>query len=373
MSGLRIGIALDLGAAAPGLWDGDALQAATFLAMALLRCAQVESCVALDGTPGAETPLEEASARSPLPVVSRQEAMQRLDLVIELGCRLPEDWAQAFHEKGGALVAQRIAADLVTDSESIAFGRPTALLPAPNFYRELWVWPAYARAHGSYLHYTTLAHVHVVPQLWSPAILEQTASEQGIAWHYQPGRSAWRLAILEPNRSTMAACHLPLMLCDVAWRRAPEALESLCVGDSAFMMEGQHFCHFVDSLDMVRARKVQFFDAIPAFAVLGSRADALISHHWGAAQSYRHYEALHGGFPLIHNAPLPDGCGYRYGDFDPEDGADRLLGALRDHDHNLHAYREAAQRFLATLDPGGDAQIRAYEERLAGLFPALNP
>ena len=81
--------------------------------------------------------------------------------------------------------------------------------------------------------------------------------------------------------------------------------------------------------------------------------------------------ARHGGFPLIHNAPFLGDCGYRYRDFDPEDGADRLLEALRDHDHTLHAYRQKAERLLATLDPGADAQVRAYEERLAGLFPAI--
>ncbi|WP_068090676.1 DUF2827 family protein [Novosphingobium rosa] len=366
---LRIGVALDLSASAPGLWDGDALQAAAFLAMALVRCAGVESCVALDGAPGPESDQAGASARSPLPVIGRQAAMQSLDLVIELDCRLPEDWSRAFAEKGGALVAQRIAADLVADSEAMAFARPTALLPAPNFYREIWVWPAYAAAHGSYLHYTTLAHVHVVPQLWSPAILEQTVQAQGLDWQYRPGRSDWRLAILEPNRSSAASCHLPLLLCDVAYRRQPELIAGLCVGDSAAMVDGQHFCHFVDSLDVVRQRKVQFFDAIPAFAVLGSRADALVSHHWGQGQSYRHYEALHGGFPLIHNAPLLGDCGYRYKDFDPEDGAQSLLHALHHHDADLAAYRAMAGKFLAMLDPASAPQVSAYEERLAALFP----
>ncbi|WP_206240642.1 DUF2827 family protein [Novosphingobium terrae] len=366
---LRIGIALDLSATAPGLWDGDALQAGVFLAMVLLRCTGVACCVALDAAPGRETDLLEASARSPLPVVSRHEAMQSLDLIIEMGCRLPEDWTHDFSAKGGVLVAQRITGDLIADSEAMAFACPTALLPAPNFYREIWVWPAYAAANGSYLHYTTLAHVHVVPPLWSPAILEQSASEQGVLWRYAPGRRSWRLAILEPNRSTAASCHLPLMLCDAAYRRQPEAVESICVGDSAAMMEGQHFCYFVDSLDVVRQRKVQFFDAIPGFAMLGSRAEALISHHWGMGQSYRHYEALHGGFPLIHNAPLLGDCGYRYKDFDPEDGAETLLSALRHHDDDLAAYRDKAARLLAELDPGADRQVKAYEARLAALFP----
>lgn len=357
---LRIGIALDLSDKAPGLWDGDALQAASFLAMALNGSPLVEGCVALDTGSGTH-----AEARSPLPLMAWQEAIQRLDLIIEVGTNLPEPWARDFTAKGGAVVAQRIANDLVSDGESMAFARPAGPLPAPNFYREVWVWPAHAASCGSYLHYTTLTPVHVVPHLWSPAILEHAAP----AWAYTPGRAAWRLAILEPNRSSVAACHMPMMLCDAAFRRQPKAVESLCIANSAHLLDGAHFGHFADSLDLVRQGRTQFYDAIPAHATLGARADALISHHWGSTLSYRHYEALHGGFPLIHNSGWLGDCGYRYTDFDPEDGADRLLDALRHHDRDLEAYQAKARLFLATLDPGASAQVHAYEQRLTALFP----
>jgi hypothetical protein len=353
---MRVGLALDLGGGAPGLWEGDALSAAHFLAMAMAGSALVECCVfvhAGQGEPGPD---------APRPVMAPGEAMQTLDLVIELGTRLSEGWARDFTARGGLLVAHRLNHDLVADAEAMTFSRSRSLLPAPGFYREVWVWPAHAVSCGSYHHYTMQAPVHVVPQLWNPALIEAAA---GGTWHYTPGRKGWRLAILEPNRSATAACHVPLMLCDAAFRRQNEAVESLCIGASAHLFAAGHFGPFVDSLDLVRQGRTTFFDAIPAWAVLGTRADALVSHHWGSGQSWRHYEALHGGFPLIHNAPLPGGCGYRYHDFDPEDGAEQLLAALAHHDEDLAAYRARAGHFLAGLDPA--AQVGAYEQRLMAL------
>lgn len=367
---LHIGLALDLGEGAPGLWDGDALQAASFLAMVLSKSPLVARCVAFDGHQAQEPDPAAVRARSPLPVVTRGEAMEQLDLVIEVGLRLPEDWTAAFAARGGALVAQRLSSDLVADGESMIFNCPAGALPAPNAYREIWVWPAYAASSGSYHHYTGLALVHVVPQLWSPLLVDHAAAAMGADWHYQPGRKAWRLAVMEPNRSSVAACMMPMILCDEAFRRQPAMIEGVTVSHAQALVQSHHFNHFAQSLELTRQGRAMFLDAAAPFAVLGVRADALVSHHWGSAQSYRHYEALHGGYPLIHNNVWLGDCGYRYGDFDPEGGALGLLAALLRHDDGLAAYRAAAGDLLAGLDPHAPRQVEAYEERLRALFPA---
>ncbi len=41
-----------------------------------------------------------------------------------------------------------------------------------------------------------------------------------------------------------------------------------------------------------------------------------LCHQWENAQNYVYYEALHAGYPLIHNSHLLDDCGYRYHNFD---------------------------------------------------------
>ena len=216
---------------------------------------------------------------------------------------------------------------------------------------------------------TRLALVHVVPHLWSPAPLDHAAALMGADWHYRPGRKAWRLAVMEPNLSSVAACHLPLILCDEAFRRRPDAIAGVTISHAQALVQSQHFNHFAHSLELVRQGRAVFLDAAAPIAVLGACADALVSHHWGSTHSYRHDEALHGGFPLIHNSAFLADCGYRYGDMDPEEGAQCLLAALRHHDDNLASYAATARRFLAGLDPNAPRQVAAYEARLRALFP----
>ncbi|GJE39101.1 hypothetical protein KHHGKMAE_3180 [Methylobacterium persicinum] len=111
-----------------------------------------------------------------------------------------------------------------------------------------------------------------------------------------------------------------------------------------------------------------FEDRFPIFDIMGSQADVIVSHQWENAQNYLYYEALYGGFPLIHNSTLIEGCGYRYEDFDPEDGGAALLQAFVQHDLDLETYIANGRRLIAKLDPTSDANVRAYSEAIAGLF-----
>ncbi|RYF79146.1 MAG: DUF2827 family protein [Comamonadaceae bacterium] len=74
------------------------------------------------------------------------------------------------------------------------------------------------------------------------------------------------------------------------------------------------------------------------------------------------------GYPLIHNSHLLGDCGYRYHDFDCEEGARALLRAFATHDASLSDYGARARRFIATLDPEADDNVRAYALAIDALF-----
>ena len=76
-----------------------------------------------------------------------------------------------------------------------------------------------------------------------------------------------------------------------------------------------------------------------------------------------YYEALYGGFPLIHNSDLLQDCGCYHG-FDCEEGGRVLIEAWQTHDVQLAAYRERARRYLELLDPGIPANIQIYTDAL---------
>ena len=75
-------------------------------------------------------------------------------------------------------------------------------------------------------------------------------------------------------------------------------------------------------------------------------------------------QALHGGYPLIHNSAFLADQGYPYADFDPEDGGRALLEAKARHDDSLRAYRDAADALIERLRPDSPANIRLHETLL---------
>ncbi len=77
-----------------------------------------------------------------------------------------------------------------------------------------------------------------------------------------------------------------------------------------------------------------------------------------------YYEVFYGNYPLIHNSDLLGGCGYRYADFDCEDGGVAYLRAREVHDGNLANYRADAGKFLRTLDPLNPVNVAEYRAAL---------
>jgi hypothetical protein len=208
--------------------------------------------------------------------------------------------------------------------------------------------------------------------LWSPLLLDRAAAEAkpGQTFGYQPGRERWRLAILEPNICSVKTAHLPMMICDIAHRRDPGFIEYLRVYNAMALKERSIFVQFARSLDLVRHGIATFEPRFPLFEVMGDQADAIVAHSWENEQNYLYYEALHGGYPLIHNSRFLADCGYHYPDFDCDEGASALREAFAAHDGSLDDYRRRARTFLQRLDPESDRNVAAYSEALSSLFAA---
>ncbi len=369
---LRVGVTLFIREGAQSIWENGIFQNCFFLAMLLARAPSVEHCVIVNGGPGSPQRAGDFLATAPCPVVDMAAAMNDLDVIIELSAQLAPDWARAFAERGGRIVGMRVANDFVIDAERMVHGLDPGLLMSGVPYDEIWTLPAFAKTCSSYYRTGFRAPVRIMRHLWSPILLERALSDRdvGRAFEYAPGRRRWRLAIMEPNICTVKTCHLPLLLCDVAHRMDARAIEMVRVFGALALKDQPGFVAFARSMEIVRQGLATFEARHPIYDVMGPIADALVSHHWENAQNYIYYEALHGGFPLVHNSALLGDCGYAYRDFDPEDGALTLLQALHEHDRDLENYRLRARRFLRTLDPLDDTNVAAYDDALRGLFEA---
>ena len=106
---------------------------------------------------------------------------------------------------------------------------------------------------------------------------------------------------------------------------------------------------------------------LPDLAVVSKRFQQ--THQWENAQNYLYYDALYGGYPLVHNSEFlqREGMGFFYPGFEASLGGNALLEAWRKEPAFWEGYRSAAATYLAKVPPGRPANVQAFAERIESL------
>ncbi|WP_439890871.1 DUF2827 domain-containing protein [Ralstonia sp. 25C] len=368
---LRVGVSIYVRKGQQSLWENGIYQNCIFLVMLLMRSPIVSETYLVAG--GGDGKPEDAGAflaDSPVPLIDMETAASTLDVMIEMSAQLNRDWVIAFRERGGKVVSMRVGNDYVIDIERMIFGKPNGLLVSGAPYHEVWTLPEYETTCMPYYGSAFRSPVRLMPHLWSPIVLEKEAARlpEGRRFGYEPGRRRWRVGIFEPNICMVKTSFIPLLCCEAAHRANPDLLERVWAYNTFHLKEHVTFNNFARSLDIVKHGLSSFEGRFPFYQVVSADVDAVMCHHWENGQNYVYYEALYGGYPLIHNSHLIGDCGYRYHDFDCEEGGQALLRAFAEHDANLVAYRDTAKAFLHTLDPESEINVRIYTDALRALY-----
>lgn len=370
--GLRVGVTLFVRDANQSLWENGIFQNCYFLLQLLNKAPGVaQSFVVASGSAesiaGAKALLEHA----PSPVISFDEAMESLDIVIELSAQLNGEWAAKFKTKGGKLVAMHVANDYVIDMERMVFDLAPGMLVAPIAYDVAWTLPAFEKTCRAYYQTLFRTPTHVMQHLWSPYLLEATLAkrENSAGFFFKPPPKRWRLGVFEPNICTVKTNHIPLLLADTAYRKNRNMIENLRLFSTTGIRENPSYIAYARQMDMVQHGIAHFEDRYPIYDVL-PQLDAVISHHQENAQNYLYYEILYAGYPLIHNSDLIEGCGYRYNTYDTTGGAEALSEAYHSHVLALDGYKRRVAHLLHKLNPLAPHNIETYNHALVQLYNA---
>lgn len=290
--------------------------------------------------------------------VKLPDVISTLDVLIQCHGQVSASDVATVKANGGHAVAFKFGNEYVIDAERMMrCGKSGAIVNGAQF-DEIWTNAQHIETCGSYWEAVYRCPVRVLPHTWSPLFIDKLIAAEGLDFGYKPGRAAKRIAIYEPNINIVKMAFLPLLVCELAFRAQGELIEQVLATNTKHMMAQVTFKHLCLSLDMVKAKAadghpVCTFQGRSRFASHQAKhADVVVSHQWQNGLNFAYYDALHGGYPLIHNSTfLPDGIGYRYGGFDAHEGARVLLAALRNHDKDADGYRSRSEAFLETLHP----------------------
>ncbi len=302
-----------------------------------------------------------------VPVVRTRDVADELDYLIVIGAAVDPNELQGLRERGVRIIGYKGGNAAVISIEAMISKPPRGDAEQyfdSGLYDALWMTPQHMHTYAGWCRTVYRVPVHEVPQLWAPDFIDSRQEALSGGFGYRPGRPAWRIGILEPNITVMKTAHLPMLACEAAWRRRPDAVEAVLVSNTFQHKDHPHFNSFAGALDIVKAGVMSFEMRFVSADFLANHCDAVVTHHWENGLNYLYYEVLHGGYPLIHNSPWLRDCGYYYPDFAAEEAAGALLDAFATHDERLQEYRAAVAALTARLAPASPDNIALHERLL---------
>ena len=314
-------------------------------------------------------------------LVRPQDVTHNLDVVIEMGAQLPVEWLQRVHALGLKLVSFLVGHAYCGNAEATIFDRPSGQMFNDIPWDEVWTLPQYMKSCAPMLRTITRAPVLAMPHIWSPMFLDKrikTFADQGKAFGFKPHEDlntprAWRAAIFEPNISVAKNCVIAMLACEAAYRLNKQSLALMMVMNSYHMKEHQTFNRFALNLDLTRENKASYEPRMGFVdGMIDHHIDVVVSHQWENAQNYLYYDALYGGFPLVHNSPFlhKDNLGFYYPEFDARIGGEQLVNAWQQDAAFWNDYRSRSNAFLKTLLPTDKNNVKAFMHRVKHLTGA---
>ncbi len=303
-------------------------------------------------------------------IVRTAQVIDELDYVIGIGAAMDRETVTALRDRGCKVICYKGGNGAVISMEAIVARPPRADAEQyfdHDYYDAIWMTPQHIHTYRGWCETLYRCPVYEVPQIWSPLMLDFVGAEVRSGFAYDPADKPWRVAVMDPNITIMKTSHMPMLVCETAYRRRPDAFRAIYITNALQFREKPHFRSFAVSLEASRAGVMTVEERYVSTQFLADHADAVVTHHWENGLNYLYYEVLFGNYPLIHNSEFLKDYGYYYGDFDAESGADALLRAYDDHDAGLADYRARNARLFERLSPYTPATIAVHETLLARL------
>jgi hypothetical protein len=365
---MRIGITFFLKKES-SIWSNGATQNCVFLWM-LLHAAGHQVFAINGGDADATPPAMMLRSVPGLDFVRLPEVVDHLDLLIEAGSQVYASDVARVQSHGGRCVTYKVGNAYVIDNERVIHNKSAGAIFNGSRFDEVWTNPQHMRTCASYWETCYRCPVRCLPHIWEPTFIDAAIREfpETLHFGYQPGPSRKRVGIFEPNFNIVKTCTIPLLVCEQAYRRAPYLIGDVFVTNAEQLKSHLTFDRFASHLDIVRAGLASFEGRYNTPWFLAKHTDIVVAHQWENALNYAYYDALYGGYPLVHNSEMIP-LGYRYDGFDATSGADALIKAMTTHDVRAAEYRDEARSFLdTTVRATSKANVHAYDTATSRLF-----
>lgn len=349
-------------------WTNGMTQNLIFLALLLQRIPSVEEVYVVPYPDDARP--HQPSIVFGLRQMTLADAVASLDVLIEVGTRIPIESVEALQKRGGKVVSYVAGNTFVMNLEALASNLEDRAEILPPFdFDAVWITPQHWHTNRSYSRLTKTPNTHQVSQIWDPVILRHGVGKVTHNFFYKRRlKRGCSVGIFEPNVNVLKTFHFPVLVCEALYRRSPEAIAHVYTANTFFFKENPHFSEFFACLDLLRDNRITAEARFPVYELLGQFVDTVVVHHWENGLNYLYYDVLYGGYPLIHNSEFLKDVGYYFDAFDVQSGASALERAAHTHDDELDRYKEANRELLWSVNPDNPTLQRQHGDLLERLF-----
>ena len=223
---------------------------------------------------------------------------------------------------------------------------------------EIWVIPSLS-IMLDYLEVTRGAPAFVVPHLWSPEcvntmMVQQFKKSEELLFYNITKRTNKKIniIILEPNLHILKNSWLPIVAAEKLHKEHPDLIEHVFVFNYP---SNKNADYMLDALSLgPKIRRFARLTMPEIFDFFNNESECypiIVSYQLNNPLNYTYYEALHYGFPLVHNSPALDGLGYYYPEMNISKCAEQILHAYKHHDKHVDMLRKKADKYLERVDP----------------------
>jgi hypothetical protein len=299
-------------------------------------------------------------------IVRFDDIKDKLDYLLVCGTRPGPDQMQYLRDRGCKIVFYKGGNSAILSMEGVT-GQGIDKYGEYYFdsecYDTVWMTPQHIHSYAPWARTIYRIPVEQVPQVWDGSFMElqNPKVRKNFGYKKKGSKDKWTIGVTDPNITVMKTIHMPVMVCEAAYRRAKNRFKKVLVTNSLQFMKNDHFTSFLRAMSVTRDGVLSVEQRLMLYDFLANHVDAIVTHQWENALNYVYYEVLYGNYPLIHNSPFLKDYGYYYETFDAESGGEALLTAIRTHDKNLAEYEKRNAPLFKQLNPLGQHNLDLHE------------
>ena len=354
MSGKKVGILIGNGW---NLFTNGMIQNAYFLLQCLESLGHPSQLLCYDENP---TPFQHKGLT--LKTLSTKPALfnpQDYKAVITVTEGIDRDIYESLKQNKVAAIALVCGCTMMMDQEYFYNDHaPGAYIGKDAKVDELWVIPSY-KYMLDYVEIIRGSPAYIMPHLWSPECIQEMMRtkykkpESTLFYNIETRKNKKiNILILEPNFYIVKNAWVPIVAAEKLHKEHPDLIDQVYVFNYP---ENEHAERMIASLSV--ASKIRKFKRLAIPEILdhfnnnSESYPIFLSTQLYNSLNYIYYELLYYGYPLVHNSPELDGCGYYYPEYDLTKCVDGILTAYKHHDKDVDVLKNKAKQYLERVNP----------------------